>query len=116
MTVVMMPVAALVAVIVTPGINAPVESETVPPNVALLVCANVRIGNTRQNSVMAANTAFLFMMHSWTRLGVTLLHRYQSKVNGGNREGQGCVKVAAWSLDIFKRTFLRDKLAKLECR
>ncbi|PYS38173.1 MAG: hypothetical protein DMG14_18690 [Acidobacteria bacterium] len=61
----------MVAVIVTPGINAPVESETVPPNVALLVCANVRIGNTRHNSVMAANTAFLFMMHSWTRLGVT---------------------------------------------
>jgi hypothetical protein len=30
-----MPVCVFVAVIVTPGINAPVESETVPPTLAL---------------------------------------------------------------------------------
>jgi hypothetical protein len=37
-TVVTIPVSVFVTVIVTPGINAPVPSLTVPPKVALLVC------------------------------------------------------------------------------
>jgi hypothetical protein len=38
-----------VAVTVTPGIKAPEASETVPPNVALLVCANTYIAGTRRS-------------------------------------------------------------------
>src|SRR5262245_23981962 len=48
-----MPVCVLVAVIVTPGIKAPLESDTVPPKVAFVVCAKPRVKNKRQNKAAA---------------------------------------------------------------
>jgi hypothetical protein len=51
-TVVTIPVATFVAVIVTPGIRAPVESDTVPPNVAFVVCENVYAQLNRRTIVV----------------------------------------------------------------
>jgi hypothetical protein len=47
-----------VAVTLTPGINAPVASDTVPPTVALLVCAIVKTGRSRQISATAGIEPF----------------------------------------------------------
>lgn len=45
------PVCVFVAVMLTPGINAPVESATVPPNVAFVVCGKpFGESNTHRNS------------------------------------------------------------------
>jgi hypothetical protein len=63
------PVAVFVAVTVTPGINAPVASETVPPNVALLVCAIALPERIRQSRTRTAFKS-LFMQRpsfEWLR-------------------------------------------------
>src|SRR2546425_5936034 len=59
MTVLTMPVAVLVAVMVAPGIKAPVESETVPPTVALLVCANAYADRHRHSKVTGTKSLFM---------------------------------------------------------
>src|SRR5262249_16758906 len=42
----------------TPGSNAPVASDTVPPNVALLDCANASVNATRHTHTDAATKSF----------------------------------------------------------
>jgi len=44
------PVPVFVAVTMTPGINALLVSETVPPSVAFVDCANTCAGNTDSNT------------------------------------------------------------------
>src|SRR5712692_9475140 len=56
-----MPVAVLAAVIITPGIKAPLASETVPPTVALLVWANAFAERNKHNSAATAHVECLFM-------------------------------------------------------
>jgi hypothetical protein len=67
-TVVTIPVAVFVAVIPTPGIKAPVESETVPPNVALLVCANMKLNRAKQTKPVATITRFNIRCSFFLRL------------------------------------------------
>jgi hypothetical protein len=57
----MMPVSVFVAVMVTPGTNAPVESATLPPSVELLVCASAGVP-TQRHAAMTAAKRFL-MIH-----------------------------------------------------
>jgi hypothetical protein len=58
------PVPVFVAVTVTPGINALLESETVPPRFAFVVCANVFVNRTGSSN--AAITKSLFIKSSPT--------------------------------------------------
>ena len=53
------PVCVFVAVMLTPGINAPVGSATVPPNVAFVVCAKTYGENSRHRNSTAKATGFL---------------------------------------------------------
>ena len=48
------PVARFAAVIVTPGMRAPLGSETVPPNFAFVVCAKSTVEARRLSSSWAA--------------------------------------------------------------
>jgi hypothetical protein len=50
----------LVAVIVTPGIKAPLTSETVPPNVALIVWVNTEVVRTRHTIPNALISFFMW--------------------------------------------------------
>src|SRR5690242_8829576 len=56
-----MPVATFVAVTVTPGINALLESETVPPSVAFVVCANEFVKRTESRNTLIAKNLFIIL-------------------------------------------------------
>jgi hypothetical protein len=47
------------SVIVTPGINAPLGSETVPPNVAFVVCEIAKVEKTNSSNAAATNEIFI---------------------------------------------------------
>src|SRR5437016_8516897 len=66
-TVLTIPVAIFVAVIVTPGSKAPVASATVPPTVALLVCAKTSVARTTQSSIVLATQIFFMISSSHGR-------------------------------------------------
>ena len=63
-TVVTIPVALLAAVIVTPGIKAPLLSATVPPNVALVVCEAVYVEKMQHSKMAAMATDFFIRCSS----------------------------------------------------
>src|SRR5436309_846472 len=60
-----MPVAVFVAVTVTPGIKALVESETVPPRVAFVVCANVFVKKTQSSIAAIKKSLFMILPHTY---------------------------------------------------
>ena len=83
-TVLTIPVCVFVAVIVTPGIKAREASDTVPPSVAFVVCANAFEKKTQHSSIAAANTLFIDLLSSALPDACTI------------RFGLKDYKVAAW--------------------
>ena len=64
-TEVTIPVWVLVDVTVTPEISAPVESETVPPSVAFVVCAKLFVKTINNRDETAAISRFIFPPTRW---------------------------------------------------
>src|SRR5204862_210436 len=101
-----MPVFVLVAVIVTPGIKAPVESDTLPPNDAFVDCAKPPVVKTRHNiDAMTSTFPMIFQPPNQLRI---------AKVNC---DGEECMAVDGENLTIFggrRRTEPEHKKHKSE--
>src|SRR5215831_14877256 len=96
-----MPVPVFVAVTVTPGINAPDASETVPPTVALIDCPNPITESNKQPRATDPERVSLTIFHTshllLTSLGSLRLFQAQNTKKRGDSFGNRSEKIRNFS-------------------